>query len=621
MLLSLAIVPAFSQILLGISGYDPRYIAIDGNIGLPNPPGTIDWLDKQLDGSLKGFQDLFGNNDQSIFSPGSVFSSGSVLPKQDITNVYISNNSEYMYFVEERRANNGSSSYHLFMTKLLPTVVFGQNVVYHLSNGDIEIQTCFPSGSNPSDSQITVRQVSGLSSVLNVNAANIWSSGAFKPVPSSVIGGFAINTSPTAALVGARDSKGILTTTYDTACFAEAAISLFLLGIDPCGSQAYATIITRSSCSLTSDIKDFAGPWGYSFGGPISSDPSFSVDCANLGSFSIEVGGGTAPYLVQWFDNDVLFFEEALTGSGTSSPTKTLTAGVHNVKVVATDLSGCTVNKSTGNFTVDPVLTLSDITKSVDCDKLASLSATVSGGKGPYKFEWSDSGTTIRTVTLSSTPPITDSFTKTLTPGTHNIKLKVTDANGCVLEKVTGDITVDPILTLSDITKSVDCDNLASLSATVSGGKGPYKFECSDNGVAIRTVTLSSAPPVTDSFTKTLAPGSHNIKLTVTDANGCIVNKETGSFSVYELLSVSLDGVANCSGSVTWTATPGGGNGSNVFVWKVDGKVVGGNTTTFVYVPKVDCAAHEVCVEVTDSRGCVETVCKTITQSTETTIK
>jgi hypothetical protein len=447
-LLALVIVPAQAQITL-ISGYDARCISIDGNITtVLDVPGCIDWLAKQTDGSLLGIRDGFGNSDPSIFSPGSVYSAGSVLPKEDITNVYVSNNTTNLYIAEERRANNGSSSYHLLFTALCPTapgqtgIVGGQNVVYHLSNKDLEIQICFPKGSDPGGAEIHVRQVSGLTGVLDVAAANIWSSGAFKELDRPKV--LMVNTDPkTPALDGARDSKGVITGTYDVACFAEAAVSLSDLDINPCGAEAYATVITRSSCSLTSDIKDFAGPVLYSFGGPTVSPIDGGVDCANNADLSATIDNGTPPYHIVWYDNDTAISQEDAPGPA----------------------------------------------------------------------------------------PVGSSLNAPLAPGTHNIRCEVTDANGCM----------DP------------------------------------------------SDPVT--------------------------------FTVNPLLGVSLAGTATCPGVVTWTATPSGGAGGYTYAWKVDGTAVSGTSATLSYGPKIDCTQHTVCVELTDSKGCKTSACKKITQSATSVIQ
>lgn len=431
LLLALVIVPAQAQIVT-ISGFDPRCISIDGNVtAVGDTPGCIDWLVKQTDGTLVGIYDGFGNADPSIFSPGSTFSSGSMLPKQDITNVYVSNNNNDMYLVEERRANNGNSKYHLFMTKLAPTapgqtgIMAGQNVIYHLSNNDLEIQICFPRGSDPAGAEIGVFQVSGLTDTLSVQATDIWSSGAFKPVPSSAIDGFTVNISPTQALTGARDSKGNLSNTYDTACFAEAAISLGALNINPCGAKAFATVITRSSCSLTSDIKDFAGPVLYSFGGPTVTKPTTSVDCVNKGSLAASVDKGSAPYDVKWYDNDTLIRETTLAEPGTDSFDQQMTIGDHIIKVVVTDAGGCSASDLT-----DPPITINDLlgvklSSSATCPGAVTLTATASGGDGSYTYVWTVDGNSVAgtTATLAYGPAADCK--------THTVAVTVTDGHGC----------------------------------------------------------------------------------------------------------------------------------------------------------------------------------------------
>ncbi len=797
---------ALSAGALTISGYDPRYIQIDGNVVDEGsgcvPAGTpcTDWLIKQQEGSLGGITDGIGNSDNDILSPGSTLSGGSTLPKEDITHVYVTNNSQYLYVGEERRANNGSSAWHLFMTKLAPTYTQGQDVVFHFTNGDIEIQVCFPKGGGGGKA-IAVRQVTGVSGTADVPADEIWNTNIFTS-NASAVAAFEVNTAVTTALAEAVESHGTATSTYDQACFAEAAISLAALGIDPCGAEAYTTVITRSSCSLTSSCKDISAPIMYHFGGPkltaITSSvdcsskgcfsvsasegilpyrfqwydgttlirditinapmpvvdsvcatlsagahnvsvkvtdavgcsysvetgpiavtnplslgiPIYSVDCANKASFSVSGSGGKTPFRIRWYDGMALLRDITVTAAspGTDSFSQTLAPGNHQIKVVLSDSAGCSVEKSIAPFTVYPILAIEPITRTVSCANEACFSAKATGGKAPFRFQWYDGTTLIRDQTVTAAAPGTDSFCQTLTPGSHEFRVELTDAQGCVVKQTTGAFTVYPILALDPITSSVDCTNKACFSVkgaggqptfrfqwydgttlirdqtitgaepgtdsfcqtftpgthqvkvvlsdargcsteksatpftvypvltpgaitssvdctnnacfsiTVAGGKSPFRFQWYDGTTLIRDAN-SGATPETDAFCKALAPGSHTIKVVVTDANGCTAEKSASALTVYQLIGVTLAGTATCPGVVTWTASPTGGDGSYTYKWKVDGKDVAGTTKTCQYGPVGDCTAHQVCVTVTDGKGCQASACKQITQSMDTAIQ
>jgi hypothetical protein len=414
-----------------VSGYDPRYIDIDGDVlenGSCVPPGTpcIDWLTKQMDGSLAGLTDGVGNADPSIFSPASTYNDGSSLPKQDITRVWLSNNNEFLYLGEERRANNGNSSYHLFLTKVEPTAVFGEPVVYHLTDGDMEIRICFPKGSQPELAAIEVLRVTGLGAgaVADVMAADIWSSGLFAPFPGAVAA-FQVNQAPTLALDGALDSHAKVTTEYDTATFAEAAISLAAAGLDPCGSTVFASLITRSSCSLTSDIKDLAPPVVYNFGGPVLGDIVVTgPDCENNVCLAVSVDEGTAPYTLSWYDGATLIREVTLEAAGSDSFCITLDPGIHSIRAVVVDDAGCEESSVAGPITVYELMTVS-LSAESNCIGEVTWTASASGGDGSYTYAWTVDGSAVGE----------DSASYLYQPNAdceeHTVCVVVTDSRGC----------------------------------------------------------------------------------------------------------------------------------------------------------------------------------------------
>ena len=308
-LLMLAIVPALAVIIPEeIKGYDPNYIQIDGDVN-PSTGDCLgflpcsDWDTPNLANLGHLLPDTIGNDDEDILSPDSVLNPGSSLPKQDITRIWLSNNKDYFYLAEERRANNGTSGWHVFVTHLKPAWSQGQVVAFDFCNYDMEILICFPKGGSPEDASISVKRIYDKNlppqalMYPGVMAGDIWDLGVFNqqlpfPSPNDAIL-FKINGVEEWAINGAINSKGIATTTppykYPAACFAEAAISLGIDGmnVSPCGTKAYVTVITRSSCTLNSDLKDISYPVLYNFGGPdLEVDPP-ETTCTNLTRFSV----------------------------------------------------------------------------------------------------------------------------------------------------------------------------------------------------------------------------------------------------------------------------------------------------------------------------------------------
>lgn len=203
-----------------------------------------------------------------------------------------------------------------------------------------------------------------------------------------------------------------------------------------------------------------------------TSSSSTSIQC-NGGSATVTVtgSGGTSPY----------------TGDGTF----TVTAGTYSYTV--TDFNGCT---STTSITVTEPAAISSSVTTVDvlCNggSTGSIDLTVSGGTGPYTFDWNSGAFT--TEDLSNIPA--GSYVGVLT-----------DANGCTNG---GTVTInEPAVLAATVTTSTDpttCGGTdGAIDITVTGGVTTYTFLWNN---AATTEDLS-------------AVGAGAYSCNVTDANGC----------------------------------------------------------------------------------------------------
>ncbi|MEZ4962746.1 MAG: OmpA family protein [Saprospiraceae bacterium] len=211
--------------------------------------------------------------------------------------------------------------------------------------------------------------------------------------------------------------------------------------------------------------------------------------------------GGTGNLSFKW-DN----------GESGKAATK-LSPGNHSVTV--TDEAGCTTTATTSiSENILPLAVAITETQPVKCagDKSASLQADVSGGKGPFTYQW-DSGQ--KGASAANLPAGQHSVTVTDATGataTASLDLKEPEKLNVILVKNRPATTID--------TKN----GRATLRA--SGGTGDYAYRW-DNG--------ETAPDAT-----TLGAGLHSI--TVSDANGCeeVVKMETKTRINPELASGSL---------------------------------------------------------------------------------
>ncbi len=178
-----------------------------------------------------------------------------------------------------------------------------------------------------------------------------------------------------------------------------------------------------------------------------------SSGCINDGSLSLSVNSTDGPFRFQLereSNEDGIF--------------KNLSKGIY--RVFATDVYGCTFVKNVEVTGITPI-TLELIGKQVSCDAEIRGTATtnVSGGKGPFQYQWSNGGT--------------ESTIKKIEKGTYSVT--VTDANDCVQ---TGEVEIEegdiPTVEYTQVNIQCNGDPTGSIQLTAMGGQGPYEFRWKD---------------------------------------------------------------------------------------------------------------------------------------------
>lgn len=206
------------------------------------------------------------------------------------------------------------------------------------------------------------------------------------------------------------------------------------------------------------------------------------------------------------------------------------------------------------------------------CDGTAQ--ATVTGGSGPYNFQWYLPGG-------GNSSGIGLDYQGALCPG--SLSLYVTDQNGCAAANTAtiSQAGCDLVVSVNSTTVSSSgaCD--ATATATVSGGTAPYSYSWG-NG--------STAASVTD-----LCIG--NYYLMVSDANGCTDSANVTITDACNGLSVYLYGYAdtdsvNCNGGAN--AYVYGGTPPYNYLWS--------NGSTGDYISNLCEGIYTV--SITDANGC-----------------
>lgn len=282
---------------------------------------------------------------------------------------------------------------------------------------------------------------------------------------------------------------------------------------DAAGTEAIAQTVMPSPPSLSASISILS--------------PALA-NTAN-GKAQAKASGGKAPYTFLWNNGE------------TSATNSTLESGQTTVTI--TDANGCT-SVAVSNMTETIVLMNAAIeqTGEIKCfdSGLVNLTATVTGGKAPYKYIWNNGQTT--------------NSLNNLKGGLYQVT--ITDVTGSL-------VTVDHTVPQPDpITVTLQSDGAASTGgsdgraiAKAAGGNGDYTYVWDNGETSNKAVKLT--------------PGKHSI--TVTDKSGCT---GTGEMEISEnilALQASIEQVAEilCAGQPTASlkAVVTGGKEPYIYTW------------------------------------------------------
>ncbi|MBT8277742.1 MAG: tandem-95 repeat protein [Bacteroidia bacterium] len=274
--------------------------------------------------------------------------------------------------------------------------------------------------------------------------------------------------------------------------------------------------------------------------------------------------GGVEPYTYLWSPGGET--TAAITGLSTGSYT-----------VTVTDANGCT---AMATVTVNPGtcnnLSVTGSSTPVVCfgESNGSVTATVSGGTGPFSYSWDSIPDTTSTVNNLPAGDYTVTVLDNTTECTQSITITINEPN---------DLSSGIAVT------NIQCKNesTGSLDLTVNGGTPPYTYLWSEGST---TEDLINVPD-----------GTYSV--TITDANGCTTSNSGTVIEPDKVVSISFVSKENIVCTGTGTIVVEGSGGVPPYQYSIDGGATYQASEVFAGLE-----AGNYTVIVMDANGCTASI-------------
>ncbi|WGH76031.1 hypothetical protein P8625_02355 [Tenacibaculum tangerinum] len=315
------------------------------------------------------------------------------------------------------------------------------------------------------------------------------------------------------------------------------------------------------------------------------------------GSISLDVLGGSPPYIFKWTDNNGV--EKSTTKTVSNIP-----AGDYMFQVI--DSKGCALTDIFVLGEPKPLIISISQVATINCHGEATgvLELTSTGGVGGNTYTWynATTGTVIGNSEILNNLPA----------GSYYVK--VVDANGVEATSSVYEITQPTLITATASHTNLSCfeSNDGKISIEINGGVGNYEYQLKkDNGIYGGWISTSS-----NIILEGLSIGTYSIQ--IKDGNGCLL-KEAGLEKTFtfeltqpEALTIeevvtNVSGFGLSNGQIDVTVT--GGTEAYVYEWKNESGTVVTTTEDLLNV-----VSGTYTLTITDAQSCSLSKDYTITQ-------
>ncbi|GEM_PF-558954 len=357
----------------------------------------------------------------------------------------------------------------------------------------------------------------------NGSLAYVWSTGSFGPtLNNQPVGGYTVTVTDgngctaveSGSIAQPTSALSVTLTTTDVLCFGN---NTGVIEANTGGGTNPMSFNWSSGSTVDSASSLLAGTYTVTItdgnGCTVESSatvdqPASAVSVLITNSVDLPCFGGSTGSLTSAGSGGTGVLSYAWSNSVNGLTISSLTGGTYTV--TATDANGCTAT-ATGTVQEPSLLTTSISTTPLNCsyDSNAIATAAITGGTGPFSYQWSNTANT--------------QIVNGLPQGTYTVT--VTDANGCSTQDA------DTLEALSNLTVVLD----SVLDANCFGETNGFLAVTAMNGVGSYSYTWSNGGS-TDSA-QVVAAGNYTVS--VTDNAGCI-GTFTGTVSEPTELITSL---------------------------------------------------------------------------------